>query len=144
MLRPLGIITYVVIIIVTFFPHYSSGQFINGDFSSGLLGWDTFGDVTAEEGAAILRTGGIDGAYVTSLFTTFIVSGDRLDFEYYFDITGPDDILFPDFPSYPFDSFQISLYAGNDDYFVEALAWQQVDILTPFSLDISFLEPGTI
>ena len=144
MLRPLRIITYVVIIIVTFFPHYSSGQFINGDFSSGLLGWNTFGDVTAEEGAAILRTGGIDGAYVTSLSTTFIVTGDRLNFEYYFDITGPDDILSPDFPSYPPHSFQITLYAGNDDYLVDPISLEPEDVFTPFSLDISLLEPGTI
>ncbi len=138
------LVTYVAIIIVLLFPRHSSGQFINGDFSSGLPGWDTYGDVTAEEGAAILRTGGIYGIYDTSLFTTFIVSGDSLNFRYYFDITGPDDILSPDFESFPPDSFQVSLDAGNDGYFVQALAWQPADILTPFSLDISFLEPGAI
>ncbi|MBI5096859.1 MAG: hypothetical protein HZB32_04340 [Nitrospirae bacterium] len=58
----------------------SQGQIINGEFSSGLDGWETNGNVSVEEGAAILRTGGINGIYETSLSTDFIVTGDRLTF----------------------------------------------------------------
>lgn len=138
------ILTCLVIIIVSLLPRHSSGQFINGDFSSGLLAWETYGDVTSEQGTAILRTGGIYGAYDTSLYTTFVVSGDRLNFRYYFDITGPDDIQSPDYPSYPFDSFQVSIDDGNDGYVVEALAWEPTSSFVPFSLDISNFYTGAI
>lgn len=137
-------LTYLAIIIILFFPRNSAGQFINGDFSSALLGWDTFGDVTADQGAAILRTGGIYGVYDTSLYTTFVVSGNSLNFKYYFDITGPDDILSPGFPSFPFDSFQVSLDDGNGNYLVEALAWEPINDFVPFSLDISNISYGTV
>ena len=138
------ILRCLVIIIVSLLPRHSAGQFINGDFSSGLFGWKTYGDVTSEQGAAIFRTGGIYGAYDTSLYTTFVVTGDRLNFRYYFDITGPDDIQSPDFESFPPDSFQVSIDDGNDGYLVESLAWEPTGGFVPFSLDISDFNIGSI
>ena len=138
------ILRCLVIIIVSLLPRHSAGQFINGDFSSGLLGWKTYGDVTSEQGAAIFRTGGIYGEYETSLYTTFVVSGNSLNFKYYFDITGPDEILSPDYLSYPPDSFQVALYDGNGNDLVKALAWEPFNNFVPFSLDISDFSYGTI
>ncbi len=137
-------LTYFAITIIMSLPGYSAGQIINGDFNTALTGWDTRGDVTADQGAAILRTGGIYGMYDTSLYTTFVVSGNSLNFKYYFDITGPDDILSPDFPSYPFDSFQVSLDDGTGNYKVEALAWEPFNDFVSYSLDISNFSYGTI
>ncbi len=137
-------ITVLIIIIILLLPRHSAGQFINGDFSSGLTGWDTYGDVTADQGAAIMNTGGLYGAYVTSLYTTFVVSGDSLNFRYYFDISGVDDIQSPEFPSFPLDSFQVSLDDGNDNYLVEALSPAPTGDYVPFSLDISGFSQGTI
>ncbi|MCC6544607.1 MAG: carboxypeptidase regulatory-like domain-containing protein [Nitrospirae bacterium] len=135
-------LTYLFIIIL-FLPRYSAGQLINGDFSSGLLGWDTYGDVTADQGAAILRTGGIYGVYDTSIYTIFVVSGDRLNFKYYFDITGPDDILSPDYLSYPPDSFQVSLDDGHGNFLAAPLSLEPFNDFVPFSLDISGFIYGT-
>lgn len=137
-------LTYLVIVIILLLPRSSAGQFINGDFSSALLGWDTFGDVTADQGAAVLRTGGVYGVYDTSLYTTFVVSGDRLNFKYYFDITGPDEILSPDYHSFPPDSFQVSLDDGTGNELVNTLAWEPFSEFVPFSLDISGFSFGTI
>ncbi|HZX48477.1 MAG TPA: carboxypeptidase regulatory-like domain-containing protein, partial [Nitrospirota bacterium] len=99
---------------------------------------------TADQGAAILRTGGIYGVYDTSLYTTFVVSGNRLNFKYYFDITGPDDILSPDYHSYPPDSFQVTLDDGTGHDLVRTLAWEPLNVFVPFSLDISDFSFGTI
>ena len=121
----------------------SQGQIINGDFSSGLDGWETNGNVSVEEGAAILRTGGINGEWDTSLSTSFIVAGDSLTFRYYFDIVGPDDINYPDYESYPFDSFQVTIDAGGVNIYLEPLAWSPTDGFTRFYMDISSITPGT-
>lgn len=120
----------------------SEGQIINGDFSSGLDRWKTNGNVSVEEEAAILRTGGINGEWDTSLSTSFIVAGDSLTFRYYFDVIGYDDIIYGGYPSFPFDSFQVSVDAG-EDYLVESLAWEPAGSFIPFSMDISSITPGT-
>ncbi len=137
-------LTCVIFTVIFLVPACAAGQLINGDFSSGLTGWDTYGEVFLEEGRATLRTGGIYGAYDTSLYTTFIVSGNSLDFEYYFDVAATDDIVSPDYPSYPFDTFQLSLDAGNEGYFVEALPRVPLGEPVPFSLDISNFSAGTL
>lgn len=121
----------------------SEGQLINGDFSDGLYGWYTEGDVNVEEGIAILRTGGTAGSYITSLSTDFIVSGNRLTFRYYFDIAGPDEIKYPSFPSYGPDFLQMSLDAGEEGYYDVPLAWSPTGGFIPFSMDISPITPGT-
>lgn len=121
----------------------SQSQIINGEFSSGLDGWETNGDVSAEEGAAIFRTGGINGEWDTSLSISFVVSGDSLTFRYYFDVIGYDDIIYGDYPSFLFDTFQVSVDAGEGGYLVESLAWEPEGDFVPFSMDISSLTPGT-
>ena len=90
-----------------------------------------------------MRTGGIDGPLDTSLSADFIVSGDRVTFRYYFDVIGYDDIIYEDYHSFPFDSFQVSVDAGEESYFIEPLAWQPTGVFIPFSMDISSIEPGT-
>src|SRR3990172_460704 len=111
--RILTVIFFISIISACFYVTPSQGFIINGDFSNGLSGWDKDkdGDINIEDGAAILRTGGIDGLWDTSLSTDFIVSGDRVTFRYYFDVIGYDDIIYGDYPSFPFDSFQVSVDA---------------------------------
>jgi len=121
----------------------TEGQIINGDFSSGLDGWETNGNVSVEEEAAILRTSGINGEWYTSLSTSFIVAGDSLTFRYYFDVIGYDDIIYGGYPSFPFDSFQVSVDAGDENYLVEFLAWEPEGYFIPFSMDISSITPGT-
>src|SRR3990172_11123468 len=110
----------------------SQGQIINGDFSSGLDGWETNGNVSVEEEAAILRTGGINGEWDTSLSTSFIVAGDSLTFRYYFDVIGYDDIIYGGYPSFPFDSFQVTIDAGGVNIYLEPLAWSPTDGFTRF------------
>ncbi|MBI5406232.1 MAG: carboxypeptidase regulatory-like domain-containing protein [Nitrospirae bacterium] len=122
----------------------SQGQIINGDLSTGLDGWETNGNVSVEEEAAILRTGGMNGEWDTSLSTSFIVAGDSLTFRYYFDVIGYDDIIYGVYPSFPFDSFQVSVDTGGEDYpLVESLAWEPAGYFIPFSMDISSITPGT-
>src|SRR3990172_7922091 len=142
--RILTVIFFISIISACFYVTPSQGFIINGDFSNGLSGWDAVGDVdTSVDGTAVLRTGGIDGPWDTSLSTGFIVSGDRVTFRYYFDVIGYDDIIYEDYHSFPFDSFQVSVDAGEENYFIEPLAWQPTGVFIPFSMDISSIEPGT-
>lgn len=121
----------------------SQAQIINGDFSNGLSGWYTEGDITVENGVAIMRTGGADGPWATLISTDFAVTGDGLTFRYYFDIVGPDDINNQDYESYPFDSFQVTLEAGGSNIYIEPLAWDPTGGFMPFYMDISSLAPGT-
>ncbi|MDZ4383983.1 MAG: hypothetical protein U0940_00720, partial [Nitrospirota bacterium] len=86
---------YICFITVFLWTSSSFGQIINGDFSNGLSGWDSSGDVsTTTDGFAILRTGGVEGPYITFLSTNFIVAGDFLTFRYFFDKIGPDEIKY--------------------------------------------------
>lgn len=119
-------------------------QMINGDFSDGLAGWHTEGDASiSSEGFAILRTGGIEGAYATSISRDFVTSGSMLTFRYYFDIVGPDEIKYPGFPSFGPDFFQLSLNAGENGTFDVSLAWNPTGGFIPYSMDISSIAPGT-
>ncbi|MBI5193931.1 MAG: carboxypeptidase regulatory-like domain-containing protein [Nitrospirae bacterium] len=141
-------VIFILFIIILLFHFYfdspSSAQFINGDFSSGITGWETIGDVNTSNGAAVLETGGINGEYITSLSTDFIIFGDTLNFRFYFDITGPDDPKYPDFHSFPSDFFQMTLDAGDEGYFDETLAWNPTVGFVPFSFDISSITAGTM
>ena len=144
MQRFIKIFSCLSIAIACLYASLSQGQIINGDFSSGLDGWETNGNVSVEEEAAILRTGGINGEWDTSLSTSFIVAGDSLTFRYYFDVIGYDDIIYGGYPSFPFDSFQVSVDAEGEDYpLVESLAWEPAGYFIPFSMDISSIIPGT-
>lgn len=134
----------IVIGLILLLPRYSAALLVNGDFNAGLSGWGVNGNVIEEEGAAVFRTGGIYGEYDTSLYTTFVVSGDSLSFRYYFDVSGIDGILSPDFPSFPFDSFQVSIDDGDNGYIVESLPWSPAGIFAPFMIDISDFRPGTL
>lgn len=131
----------ILMILISFDVSPSQGQIINGDFGDGLNGWYTEGDVKVEDGMAIMRTG--DADWITLLYTDFTVSGDRLTFRYSFDTIWPDDIEYPEFPSYPLDSFQLTLDAGGENYFDIPLAWEPTGGLIPFSVDISSIAPGT-
>lgn len=137
------LLLYISILLTFFFVSPSSGQIIKGDFSDGLNGWYTDGDVNVENGVAVIRTGGADGLWETLLSTDFTVTGDRLNFRYYFDVVGPDDINYPDYESYPFDSFQVTLNAGDPYYYFEPLAWNPTGDFLPYSMDISSIPQGT-
>lgn len=143
MRRFILILFFTVILFQVIYESPSYSQFINGDFSSGLTGWETTGDVSTSNDAAVLETGGINGQYITSLSTDFIIFGGTLNFRYYFDITGPDEIKYPDFPSFGPDFFQMTLDAGSEGYFDVPLAWNTTEGFVPFSLDISTIIPGT-
>ena len=66
---------YICFITLFLWASSSFGQIINGDFSNGLTGWDSSGDVsTTTDGFALLQTGGTEGPYITSLSTDFIVA----------------------------------------------------------------------
>lgn len=145
MLRIISILFYIFILLIPGLESPSSAQLINGDFSSDLSGWDAIGNVgTSEYETAVLQTGGINGLYETSLSTSFVISGDSLEFRYYFDITGTDEIKYPDFPSFGPDFFQMTLDAGTEAYFDMPLAWVPTGGFVPFSIDISSIKPGTM
>lgn len=154
MQKILKVLFCIPVILICLYAYPSQGQIINGDFSNGLSGWyerswyedgwhDTDEYVSIEDGTAVIRTGGINGPYITSLSTDFMVSGDRLTFRYYFDIVGPDDIKDPDYPSFGPDFFQVTLDAGDAGYFYEDIAWNPTIGFIPFSMDISPVAPGT-
>ncbi|MDD5435059.1 MAG: hypothetical protein PH343_06490, partial [Nitrospira sp.] len=108
-------------------------------------GWDAIGNVsTSDDETAVLETGGVNGLYETSLSTSFVISGDSMEFRYYFDITGIDEIKYPDFPSFGPDFFQMTLDAGTEAYFDIPLAWSSTGGFVPFSIDISYIKPGTM
>lgn len=138
------ILFYISILLPVLNGNPAFAQLINGDFSSGLSGWETSGDVSILNEIAILQTGGINGPYETSLSTDFVILGDRLNFRYYFDVTGPDEIKYPYFPSFGPDFLQVSVDAGTEGYFDVPLAWDPTGGFVPFSLDISNITPGTM
>ena len=143
--RILTVIFFISIISACFYVTPSQGFIINGDFSNGLSGWDkdTDGDINIEDGAAILRTGGIDGLYITSISKKFIITGDIITFRYYFDNVGPDDVKDPEFPSFGPDFFQLSINAGIEGIFDIPLASEPTGGFVSFSADISDITPGT-
>ena len=115
MQRIITVLFCISIILISIYVSPSYGQIINGDFSDGLIGWDTDGDVNVEAGAAILRTGVAD--WMTLLSTKFRVSDDRLTFRYFFDTMWPDIIEYPDSESFHSDFFEISVIGGGEEYF---------------------------
>ena len=144
MQRTITALFCVSIIFITFYVSPSNGQAINGDFSNGLFGWDISGDVTiSPDGTAILRTGGAEGQYITSLSTDFIITGRILTFKYYFDIVGPDKIKYPGYPSFGPDFFQMSLYTDEGKSFDMPLTWNPTYGFVPYSLDVSSIAAGT-
>jgi len=140
--RAMTMLFYVAMILILLYPSPSHGQLINGDFGDGLNGWYTEGDVGVVDGVAIMRT---DGAHwMTLLSRDFTVSGDRLTFLYSFDTYWSGDIEYPGFPSYPLDSFQLTLDSVEGDYFsLVPLAWEPTGGPVPFNMDISSIAPGT-
>lgn len=135
---------YICFITVFLCASSSFGQIINGDFSNGLSGWDSSGDVsTTTDGFAILQTGGVEGPYITSLSTDFIVAGDLLTFRYFFDRVGPDEIKDPDFPSFGPDFFQMNLSVDESSSFDIPLAWNPTGGFVSYFLDISSMAIGT-
>ena len=136
---------YICFITVFLWTSSSFGQIINGDFSNGLSGWDSSGDVsTTTDGFAILRTGGVEGPYITFLSTNFIVAGDFLTFRYFFDKIGPDEIKYPDFPSFGPDFFQMNLSVDENNAFDISLEWNPTGGFVAHSVDISSIAIGTL
>lgn len=145
MRRIFFILFYISVFLLVLNGNTAFAQVINGDFSSGLSGWETSGDVSIFNGIAILQTGGINGPYETALSTDFVIPGDRLNFRYYFDITGTDDVKYPDFKSFGPDFLQVSVDAGTEEYFKDVpLASDPTGGFVPFSLDISSFTPGSM
>ena len=142
--RILTVIFFISIISACFYVTPSQGFIINGDFSNGLSGWDAVGEVdTSVDGTAVLRTGGLYGSYETSLSRGFIVSGSYINFRYYFDIVGPDDVKDPIYPSFGPDFLQLSINAGIEGIFDIPLASEPTGGFVSFSADISDITPGT-
>lgn len=95
----------------------NSATIANGNFDSGLAGWNTEGNVTVEDGYAVLNTfdgidtsiyGGTNGSILSQ--TVNALAGDVISFSYNFNT---DDYL-------PYNDF--SLVAGDAQFLLENVA----------------------
>jgi len=81
--------------LILFAPVLSLADVFNGDFSNGLDGWTTVGDVTVNpSGQAVLRTSGLYSGYPdTTLFqtTNLPVGSFQVEFDYLIGNDGTDD-----------------------------------------------------